>query len=333
MPVARVPCNDQVRHERGSRRHATRPERGAPGQPQGAVPVSHVLYGATLISPRVRATKAEMQARYDALIAIAREVNPCTVRQVFYQASVRGIVEKTEDGYNKVQNALVKLRLSDEIPFDWIVDNTRWRRKPKSYDSLEEALEDTADFYRRKLWSDADAYVEVWLEKDALAGAIYPVTSQYDVPLMTARGYSSITFLKSSAEAIEYEDKPAYIYHLGDFDPSGVDAALNIERRLCEFASGADIHFERLAVTERQIDQWRLPTRPTKASDTRAKKFGSRLSCELDAIEPRQLRRLVVSAIERHVDPDQLHTLREAEQSEKELLRAWRKSLPAGDRR
>jgi hypothetical protein len=110
------------------------------------------------------------------------------VRQVFYQASVRGIVEKTEDGYNKVQNALVKLRLSDEIPFDWIVDNTRWRRKPKSYDGLEEALEDTADFYRRKLWSDADAYVEVWLEKDALAGAIYPVTSQYDVPLMTARG-------------------------------------------------------------------------------------------------------------------------------------------------
>jgi hypothetical protein len=161
--------------------------------------VSHVLYGASLISPRVRATKAEMQARYDALIAIAREVNPCTVRQVFYQASVRGIVEKTEDGYNKVQNALVKLRLSDEIPFDWIVDNTRWRRKPESYDGLEEALEDTADFYRRKLWSDADAYVEVWLEKDALAGAIYPVTSQYDVPLMTARGYSSITFLKSSA--------------------------------------------------------------------------------------------------------------------------------------
>ena len=26
-------------------------------------------------------------------------------------------------------------------------------------------------------------YVEIWLEKDALAGVVYPVTSMYDVPL------------------------------------------------------------------------------------------------------------------------------------------------------
>jgi hypothetical protein len=29
-----------------------------------------------------------------------------TVRQVFYQATVRGVIEKTESGYNKVQTLL-----------------------------------------------------------------------------------------------------------------------------------------------------------------------------------------------------------------------------------
>ena len=33
-------------------------------------------------------------------------------------------------------------------------------------------------FYRKALWADADAYVEVWLEKDALAGVIYPITAR-----------------------------------------------------------------------------------------------------------------------------------------------------------
>ena len=48
---------------------------------------------------RARATRAEMRLRQDALAEIVREIQPCTVRQVFYQATVRGVVEKTEAGY------------------------------------------------------------------------------------------------------------------------------------------------------------------------------------------------------------------------------------------
>ena len=45
---------------------------------------------------------------------------------------------------------------------------------------------DCAAFYRKALWRDAPAYAEIWLEKDALSGVIYPVTANYDVPLMVA---------------------------------------------------------------------------------------------------------------------------------------------------
>ena len=58
------------------------------------------------------------------------------------------------------------------------------------------------------------------VEKDALAGVMF------DVPLMVARGYASLSFLHSAAEYINTLDVPAYIYHLGDFDPSGVTATM-----------------------------------------------------------------------------------------------------------
>src|SRR5262249_41120666 len=50
---------------------------------------------------------------------------------------------------------------------------------------------------------------------------------------------------------------------------------------------------KRLAVTEEQIEEWSLPTQPTKRSDSRARSFGSSVSVELDAIDPRRPRSLV----------------------------------------
>jgi len=57
-----------------------------------------------------------MVDRFDALAEIVEEIQPCTVRQVFYQATVRGLIEKSEAGYGKVQIALVALRRSGVIP-------------------------------------------------------------------------------------------------------------------------------------------------------------------------------------------------------------------------
>jgi hypothetical protein len=276
------------------------------------------VYQASSIK-RQRSTKAEVEARRKALFEIVAEMRPMTVRQVFYQAAVRGLVEKAESGYAKVQTDLTLMRREGILPYDWLADNTRWQRKPRTFDSVEDALNETARFYRKSLWADAAAYVEIWLEKDALAGVVYPVTSTYDVPLMVARGYASLSFLHSAAEYINDLTVPTYIYHLGDYDPSGVNAAEKIEETLRELAPHADITFERLAVTRQQIALWHLPSRPTKTSDTRAKGFG-KTSVELDSIEPQRLRSLVQNVIEVHLPARQFKVLKAAEESERELL-------------
>jgi hypothetical protein len=268
---------------------------------------------------RARATKDEVEQRRLGLLRIVALQKPMTVRQVFYQATVHGLVEKTEAGYTKVQTDLVLMRKAGVLPYAWLADSTRWQRRPNTYSSIEDALKETARFYRKRLWDNADSYVEVWLEKDALAGVVEPVTSQYDVPLMVARGYASLSFLHSAAEQIAKLEVPAFIYHLGDFDPSGVNAGEKIEQTLREMAPDADITFERIAVTEKQIREWDLPTRPTKMTDTRSKNFGD-ISVELDAIPPDSLRALVEHHILEHFTERELRVLRVAEESEKTLI-------------
>src|SRR5215213_10147648 len=74
----------------------------------------------------IRRSRSEVRALDDALCAIVREVAPATVRQVFYQAVVRGLVPKCEThGYRLVQRSLLSLRERRTMPYGWITDNAR----------------------------------------------------------------------------------------------------------------------------------------------------------------------------------------------------------------
>ena len=284
------------------------------------------VYGARPTKRR-RSTRVEqIQFLRDLLATVNAMEPPMTVRQVFYQATVRGVIDKTEAGYKRVQRGLVWLRENNCVEWLAIADNTRWMRKPDTYANPEEAVRDFSASYRKALWNDADCRVEVWLEKDALAGVIDDVTSELDVALMVTRGYASLSFLYTSAKIIEASGKPTFVYHLGDYDPSGQDAAANIERRLSEFAPEAEINFHQIAVRPWQITAWRLPTRPTKMSDSRAKNFAEEL-VELDAIEPQRLRDMVRDVIEQHLPSRKLTLLKAAEESERQGLIAWAETL------
>lgn len=254
------------------------------------------------------------------LYEILAEQHPATVRGTFYQAVSRGLVRKTETEYKAtVVRLLGEMRRDGELPYGWLADSTRWQRKPQTHTGLERMLRQTAQLYRRDLWEDQDIYVEVWLEKDALASVIYDVTSEYVVPLMVTRGYPSLSFVHEAAEAMDWQDKPIFIYYLGDLDPSGVDIPRWVEEQLHEMAPDADITFERLAVLPEQVEELNLPTRPTKTSDSRAKTFSGE-SVEVDAIGAPILRRMVEDALVDHIDTEAWARLLDVEAAERETL-------------
>jgi len=265
-----------------------------------------------------RKTAAIQKAIYDLLA----QDNPMTVRQVFYQLVCRRVVDKTEAGYKIVQPHLAHMREDGVIPYEWISDPSRWIRKPSTWSSLDDALTALAAQYRRAVWDSQAKHVDVWLEKEALAGIVGEITAELDVPLMVARGFSSLSFLHQVGLAVAARTKPTMIYLFGDYDPSGECISDNIKRRLRQFAPNADLHFEQVAITPEQIDTLQLPTRPTKKSDPRASRFDGE-SVELDALEPRVLRDLVRECIVRHINNDALSVIRNEEASEREWLSHW----------
>src|SRR5262249_17894436 len=179
---------------------------------------------------------------------------------VFYQLVSQGVIAKTEAEYKAtVVRLLAVMRREGEVPFGWIADNTRWMRKPRTHSSLEEALRRTAETYRRAVWDDQPAYVEVWLEKDGLAGVLYQVTEEWDVPLMVTRGYPSLSYLYEAAEAIQASGKPAHLYYFGDYDPSGLDIPRTVEAGIRECAPDAEADFQLAAVTGGPIRDVNLP--------------------------------------------------------------------------
>ena len=273
--------------------------------------------------PTNRRGRADMALLRDSLRDIVEANNPATVRQIFYLAVGSGLIEKTESEYKAtVVRLLSEMRRSGEVPYHWLVDYTRVMRKPRSYGSLQDALTETARLYRRDIWPGLGCRVEIWTEKETLSGVLLDETYRFDVPLMPTRGYPSLSFIHAAADEIKAANVPTFIYSFGDHDPSGVDIPQVVERGLREYAPGAEIYFERLAVQPWQIDHYGLQTRPTKRTDTRSRGFVGE-SVEVDSIPPAELRRLCHDAISQHIPAGMLEQYELVEAQERGILETF----------
>jgi hypothetical protein len=302
------------------------------------------LYDARPIKRR-RATAREMASRARFFVDYAAAHGPVTVRQLYYRAEVIGLpgIDKTESSYAKVQRQVLALRRAGLLDYQHVADATRWMRKPHSHDSVASALADTARLYRKALWRDATDHVEVWCEKDALAGVIFPVTEENDVALMVARGFCSETFCFEAVEAAKQFERPYWVYYVGDLDRAGRDAANSLKEKLDRFAAAArvPVFFEQVAIEAADVlrfnersgralvflhgvtqpdDLRSLPTRSPKRKSAADRNWPHPYAIELDAIEPDDLRAIVRAAIERHLPAEQLRILQITEASERQLI-------------
>jgi len=234
------------------------------------------------------------------LYPIVAEQQPATVRGMYYQATVHCGVAKTDEGYDLVQRQLLEMRRADTIPYEWIVDNTRIVRQRYTSGTVSAELQSLAASYHLDPWPELGLRVEIWCEKDALAGVLQPVTDARTVPLYICRGQSSETYAYNAAETIKSAGMPTHIYYFGDYDGAGLDICDSLDRKLREFVAGAvEIHFERVAVNKPHLK--RYPTRA--ATKKRDRQLGLTEACELDAIPAPTLRAMAARCIDRHLKP------------------------------
>lgn len=284
-------------------------------------------YGTSTIKRTSRRSTEQMNWLRAACIAIALAQAPISVRGTFYRLVAAGAIEKSETEYRAVDRLLLELRRDGYIPFRAIADNSRYVSRIATYGGLPDLLENMQRYYRRALWDAQPVRVLLFIEKDALAGVLRPVTDAWDVPLVVCRGFPSETLLYEVAEDIMLAEKPTFVYAFSDYDPSGLAIYETVERRLAEFVGGeVDLHIERVAVTPKQIVEWSLPTHDTKSTDPRAKRFAGS-SCELDAIPPDQLRELAEACITRHINEHALQYTLAIEEAERATLRQIQEQL------
>ncbi len=283
------------------------------------------IYRASPVKRRERRSNAKVQADRQRIVEIIREIQPATVRQVFYQAEVRGVI--TKDQYHKVQPDLKEMREQEIIPWEWILDKSRslknwnWAAAPSMADRLQEAV--ARYFVSRRSAFDAD--LEFWIEKES---AVDGPVRQYWQSLMVYHGNPSSTIMKHLADRINQRDKSTIVYMVVDWDPSGVVAEGSLRTHVTEYgADPSKFSIVRLAVTPEQIATWSLPERPTK-DDADNKHYptferacaalgvDAKRSVEFDAINPNQLRDLIRDTIRGHLDQDEWDRLEQVEADE-----------------
>ena len=131
---------------------------------------------------------------------------------------------------------------------------------------------------------------------------------------------------------------------LTDLDPSGVVSEKSFRTRLARYCGipltkdmrAPDklpewLSFTRIAVTRQQVEEYDLPSRPTKTernTHARSPDWDGGPSIELDAFAPGALRQIVRDAILAYIPPGHMEKLRAAEESEREGLKRIEELLP-----
>lgn len=221
-----------------------------------------------------------------------------TLRQLYYQFVSRDLIPNRMNEYKRLGDIVNNGRLAGLIDWDYITDRTRNLASVGHWDDPADMVAAAAQSHRLDKWDNQPRRVEVWVEKEALAGVVARAARAEDVAYFSCRGYTSQSEMWAAGRRLRSYRRNGQIpciVHLGDHDPSGIDMTRDIEDRLAMFAEGY-IEVKRIALNMDQIERYNPPPNPAKSSDSRFEGYVAMYgdeSWELDALEPSMLDNLI----------------------------------------
>ena len=285
---------------------------------------------------------------------ILEEIHPASVRAVAYQLFVRGLLESmAKTCTNRVSTQLVYAREQGIVPWDWIVDEAREEERVLVWNDIDECARYTQATYRRDYWLHQAVRVGVWSEKGSVRRTLAPVLDAYQVPFLPTHGHNSATETHNAAERERRDPRPWVVLYVGDWDPSGMDMSeRDLPERLRRYGASDSFVIQRLAIHADDLDdmdcqgltfdvrdkereaQRKYGADTKKGKDTRRPWFEARYGrtcCELDAMNPNELRRRVEEAILARIDVVAWNHMRDIEAVEcnslREIMHRWQRSI------
>jgi len=231
-----------------------------------------------------------------------------TLRQLYYQFVARGFLPNKQTEYKRLGSIVSDARLAGLIDWAMLEDRTRSVEAINTWSSPASIVKAVSEQYLEDLWIDQPYRVEVWIEKEALAGVIARVCAELRVAYFACRGYASQSSQYEAGKrfrAYRRSGQRVVVLHLGDHDPSGIDMTRDNMERIQMFAGGP-VEVRRIALNMDQVETFNPPPNPAKESDARAAgyiaEYGDQ-SWELDALDPAMLDRLIRDNIESIREP------------------------------
>ena len=257
------------------------------------------------------------------------EKGELTLRGLHYQLVAIGMTN-TLTHYKRVVAAMIQARWDGIVGFDTFSDHDRAMIGKTEYeetfltDEIETAKENISawmNYYNKNKWENQPYYVEVFIEKKALQGVFAPICRDNKVALGACKGYPSLTFLNDAKNRFldaEQNGKTPIMLYFGDYDPTGEDIPRSIHENLQKMGCSL-IQVERIALMEHQVVEWNLPPAPVKIGDSRANKWTGLGQVELDAVEPKKLKKMCEGAILSYFNFDLYDDLKEVERKERAI--------------
>lgn len=265
------------------------------------------------------ASMATIAAANDIIDDYLRQGYTLTLRQLYYQFVARGLMENKQRNYKNLGELLSNARLAGLVDWNAMEDRTRnLSGYGSGYNNVADYISGIASGYAVDLWEGQTNYVEVWVEKEALAGVVERACAELRISHFSCRGYVSQSEQYSAGKRFARKVRAGLtctIFHLGDHDPSGLDMTRDNQERLRMF-SRMGVRVRRLALNMDQVEELNPPPNPAKETDSRHDEYVAEFgdsSWELDALDPDYINNLVAESVKELVDEDRMNEQRAKE--------------------
>jgi hypothetical protein len=232
-----------------------------------------------------------------------RDEIPTNGRFVFYELEGRGIVRKSRKGESRrggvdtpreqeATDALIWLRAKGAIPWSWIEDETRTLHEWRHAASVADYLSDSLDVARVNPWEPEPPPL-LLVESRSLGGVLRSKVSGYLCPIAATNGHVGGFLHTDIVPILMGSDR--HVLYLGDWDLQGHQIEANT-RNVLEHETGREIPWERIAITEEQIDERGID--PIWKTDDRYTPSKSGWAWEAESLTQGVIVRLVTEALD-----------------------------------
>jgi hypothetical protein len=181
---------------------------------------------------------------------------PTNARFLFYELVQRSHISKVKTGARRpdqnLHDALIDVREDGQIPWDWIVDETRSLDDYTGYATVLEGVLARLSYIKLDCWRD-DAPM-ILTESRSLAGVLRDIVREYRARISSTNGQCG-GFLRTD---IAPQLRPGMrVLYLGDYDLSGNLIEANTRRVLAAEPLDNHIVFDRIAQGDADRDRRR----------------------------------------------------------------------------